>query len=171
MRSIPGLLLMFCIRTVIALFVLVMTAGFAVAQQRERPRLSPRLKEELFNTVPPFAPRPAETKPAPEPEKPVDPDVVVLPKVVVQEKPLPRLTPDELLTPKGRTEKLLAERSSPLDRALNLLRVPGFIGGLSPEQRVNWEYNVNRNWQRRYEILALEKADKDKEAAQPAPGN
>lgn len=160
---------MFLTRVVIVVFVLV-TAG-SVFAQRERPRLSPRLKEELFNTVPPFAPRPVEAKPAPEPEKPVDPDVVILPKVVVQEKPLPRLTPDELLTPKGRTEKLLAERSSPLDRALNLLRVPGFIGGLSPEQRVNWEYHVNRNWQRRYEIVALEKADKEKEAAKPAPGN
>ena len=154
-------------RVVIVVFVLV-TAG-SVFAQRERPRLSPRLKEELFNTVPPFAPRPPEAKP--EPEKPVDPDVVILPKVVVEEKPLPRFTPDELLSRKGRTEKLLAERSSPLDRALNLLRVPGFIGGLSPEQRVNWEYHVNRNWQRRYEIVALEKADKEKEAAQPAPGH
>lgn len=154
-------------RTVIVLFVLVMTAGFAVAQQRERPRLSPRLKEELFHTVPPFAPRPPEAKP--EPEKPVDPDVVILPKVVVEEKPLPRFTPDELLSRKGRTEKLLAERSSPLDRALNRFRIP--IITMSPEQRVNWVYNVNRDWQRRYEILALEKADKEKEAAPPAPGN
>jgi hypothetical protein len=150
-------------RVVIVVFVLV-TAEPMFAQ-RERPRLSPRLKEELFNTVPPFAPRPAEAKPAPAADKPADSDVVVLPKVVVQEKPLPRLTPDELLTPKGRTEKLLAERSSPLDRALNRFRIP--IITLSPEQRVNWEYNLNRDWSRRYELLALEQADQDKRP----PGN
>lgn len=155
-------------RAAFCLLVLLMAATEpALAQQRERPRLSPRLKEELFHTVPPFAPRPPEAKP--EPEKPVDPDVVILPKVVVEEKPLPRFTPDELLSRKGRTEKLLAERSSPLDRALNRFRIP--IITMSPEQRVNWEYNVNRDWQRRYEILALEKADKEKEAAPPAPGN
>jgi hypothetical protein len=155
-------------RAAFCLLVLMMAATEpALAQQRERPRLSPRLKEELFHTVPPFAPRPAEAKP--ESEKPVDPDVVVLPKVVVQEKPLPRITPDELLTPKGRTEKLLAERSSPLDRALNRFRIP--IITMSPEQRVNWEYNLNRDWSRRYELLSLEKADKEKEAAPPAPGN
>ena len=145
-------------RAALVLLLLVLAAGPVPAQQRERPRLSPRLKEELFNTVPPFAPRPAEAKPAPETDKPADPDVVVLPEVVVKEKPLPRITPDELLSRKGRTEKLLAERSSPLDRALNRFRIP--IITMSPEQRVNWEYNLNRDWSRRYELLSLEKADK-----------
>lgn len=147
------------LRPTLILLYLVLAAG-PVWAQRERPRLSPRLKEELFNTVPPFAPRPAEAKPAPEADKPADSDVVVLPEVVVKEKPLPRITPDELLSHKGRTEKLLAERSSPLDRALNRFRIP--IITLSPEQRVNWEYNLNRDWSRRYELLALEKADQDK---------
>ncbi len=145
-------------RATLILLCLVLAAGPVLAQ-RERPRLSPRLKEELFNTVPPFAPRPVEAKPAPEADKPADPDVVVLPEVVVKEKPLPRITPDELLSRKGRTEKLLAERSSPLDRALNRFRIP--IITLSPEQRVNWEYNLNRDWSRRYELRELEKADKD----------
>jgi hypothetical protein len=99
-----------------------------------------------------------------------DPDVVVLPEVVVEEKALPRFTPDELLTPEGRTAKLLAERSSPLDRALNRVRIPSIIGGISPEQRVNWEYHVNHAWQRRSEINDLEKADRSHRKDRPPGG-
>jgi len=136
--------------------------------QTDGPRLSVRPHEAIIRTLPPFEPKLARSKTNTMPDTPPDPDVVVLPEVVVEEQPLPKFTPGELLTTKGRAERLLAQRSSPLDRALNRFTIP--IIGISPEQRVNWEYNINHAWQRRYEIHDLEKAGKAHHKDRPPGG-
>jgi hypothetical protein len=148
--------------------VLLLALPVLAVAQTDSPRLSVRPHEAIVQRLPPFEPKPVAAASAP--DTPPDPDVIVLPKVVVEEKELPRITPDELLTAKGRTEILMARRSSPLDRALNRIRIPALIGGISPEQRVNWEYNVNRDWHRRSEIHDLEKADKAHRLSRP-PGD
>jgi hypothetical protein len=136
--------------------LLLLAVAGAAAAQTDGPRLSVRPHEAIARSLPAFEPKSQAQSAAA--DLPPDPDVVIMPKMVVEEKELPRITPDELLSRKGRTAKLLAERSSPLDRALNRFHIP--ILTMSVEQRVNWEHTVNLGRQKELELRALENADR-----------
>lgn len=73
-------------------------------------------------TPPPFSPLADPTKA----EKPADPEVLELPKMVVKQKPRPKLTPEIMVTKKAFGEDLAKQKFSGLDQALNKFTLPLF---------------------------------------------
>lgn len=64
-------------------------------------------------------------------DKPVDPNVLELPKMVVKQKPRPRLTPEIMVTRKAFGEQLVKEKMTGLDQALNKFTIPLFGAGIA----------------------------------------
>jgi hypothetical protein len=64
-------------------------------------------------------------------DKPVDPGVLELPKMVVKQKPRPRLTPEIMVTRKAFGEQLVKEKMTGLDQALNKFTIPLFGAGIA----------------------------------------
>jgi hypothetical protein len=59
-------------------------------------------------------------------DKPADPNVFVLPKMTVKQKPRPRLTPEIMVTRQAFGEELAKKKFSGLDQALNKFTIPLF---------------------------------------------
>lgn len=64
-------------------------------------------------------------------DKLVDPAVLELPKMVVKQKPRPRLTPEIMVTRKAFGEQLVKEKMTGLDQALNKFTIPLFGAGIA----------------------------------------
>lgn len=64
-------------------------------------------------------------------DKLVDPNVLELPKMVVKQKPRPRLTPEIMVTRKAFGEQLVKEKMTGLDQALNKFTIPLFGAGIA----------------------------------------
>ena len=128
----------------------------------EATSLSPQITPPVTAALPAYALPPAvtEVKPANAP----NPDVLELPKMKVQQKKRPRLTPEVVLTSKAFNEKLANEKLSTFDRAfLNRYTLPLF--GASAADRAREEYEREKNVQMVDDVLHLAKIS---EAVDPA---
>ena len=72
-------------------------------------------------------------------DKPADPDVLELPKMVVKQKPRPRLTPEIMVTKKAFGEDLAKQKFSGLDQALNKFTIPLFGSSLAARALEDYE--------------------------------
>lgn len=92
---------------------------------------------------------------------PDNPDVLVLPKMTVKQKPRPRLTPDMIATDKGLAD-LHAQKTTDLDRVLNKFTIPLF--GVSAAERARQELEAKKKREMADEVSAISKV---LDAAQP----
>ena len=125
-------------------------APAATAPNPDKP--SPEVKQKLSSVLPKYAP------PAPVVAKPLDPDVIELPKVTVTQKKRPRLTLTEevMMTPKAFNEKLAKENLGAFDRDfLNKFTLPLF--GQSAEERAREEYERKKRDDMAASVLSLAK--------------
>ncbi len=105
----------------------------------------------LIPGLPPYSP-PAEAQPAQAP----NPDVLELPKMVIKQKPRPRLTPEIMVTKKAFGEQLAKEKFSALDQALNKFTLPLF--GTSLAERALEEHQREKKEQLASDVLTISKA-------------
>jgi len=94
--------------------------------------------------------------PKPEDNKPADPNTLELPKMVVKQKPRPRLTPEVMVTKQGLGEQLAKQKYSALDQALNKFTIPLF--GTSMATRALEDYEREKKAQMTADVLNLSKA-------------
>ena len=117
---------------------------------------SPEVMQKLSSVLPKYAP------PAPPvAAKPVDPDVIELPKMTVTQKRRPRLklTDDVMMTPKAFNEKLAKENLSSFDRDfLNKFSLPAWFSGQSAEARAREEYDQRKRDELAADVQNLAKA-------------
>ena len=95
-------------------------------------------------------------------DKQADPAVLELPKMVVKQKPRPRLTPEIMVTRKAFGEQLAKEKFSGLDQALNKFTIPLFGAGIA--ERALEEHEREKKEQLAADVLTISKA---LEAADP----
>lgn len=89
-------------------------------------------------------------------DKPADPAVLELPKMVVKQKPRPRLTPEIMVTRKAFGEQLAKEKFSGLDQALNKFTIPLFGAGIA--ERALEEHEREKKEQLALDVLTISKA-------------
>ena len=89
-------------------------------------------------------------------DKPADPDVMELPKMVVKQKPRPRLTPEIMVTKKAFGEDLAKQKFSALDQALNKFTLPLF--GTSLAERALEDYEREKKEQLNADVQNMAKA-------------
>lgn len=89
-------------------------------------------------------------------EKPADPNVLELPKMVVKQKPRPRLTPEIMVTKKAFGEQLAKEKFSGLDQALNKFTLPLF--GTSIAERALEEHEREKKAQLAQDTAVISEA-------------
>ena len=125
---------------------------------------SPEVKAQLNAAAPHYAPpAPVELKPQAEP----DPEVLILPKYTVKQRPRPRLGENIILGADAFNDKLAKERMSSLDRnALNKFTLPGWMGGVSAADRAREEYNREKAAELKADVLHLAKAAEVTDPAQ-----
>ncbi len=117
--------------------------GMLAAQDPAGPvKTSPRLKEEIRASLPPFTPPPPKVLDQPHDSgTETDPDLFALPKFTVKEKRPPGHDPDVWLTDKAVEQKALAaykQSLTDLEWALNSWYIP--IIGSSPSARARGSY-------------------------------
>jgi len=101
------------------LLALTVTAPAQDAAPADRPNLLPGL--------PTYAPPPPpEPKKLDQPNTSADPDLLVLPKMTVKQKPRPRLNADIVYAPKDLGNALAKQKYTQLDQALNKFTLPLF---------------------------------------------
>ncbi len=107
----------------------------------------------LLTGLPKYSPPPpVEAQPANAP----NPDVLELPKMVVKQKPRPRLTPEIMVTRKAFGEDLAKQKFSGLDQALNKFTLPLF--GASIAERALEEHEREKKEQLAKDALNISKA-------------
>jgi len=129
----------------------------------EAPSLSPQITQQVTAALPTSAPPPAatEVKPANAP----NPDVLELPKMKVQQKKRPRLTPEVMVTTKAFNEQLAHDKLSSFDRnVLNRFTLPLF--GTSAADRAREEYERDKREQLADDVLHLAKISEVVDPAQ-----
>jgi hypothetical protein len=89
-------------------------------------------------------------------DKPADPDVLELPKMIVKQKPRPRLTPEIMVTKKAFGEELAKQKFSALDQALNKYTLPFF--GTSLAERALEDYEREKKEQLNSDVQNIAKA-------------
>jgi len=89
-------------------------------------------------------------------DKPADPDVLELPKMVVKQKPRPRLTPEIMVTRKAFGEDLAKQKFSTLDQVLNKFTLPLF--GTSMAQRALDDFDREKKEQLNKDVSNIAKA-------------
>ena len=89
-------------------------------------------------------------------EKPADPDMLELPKMVVKQKPRPRLTPEIMVTRKAFGEDLAKQKFSTLDQVLNKFTLPLF--GTSMAQRALEDFDREKKEQLNKDVSNIAKA-------------
>ncbi len=89
-------------------------------------------------------------------DKPADPDVLELPKMVIKQKPRPRLTPEIMVTRQGFGEDLAKLKFSALDQALNKFTLPLF--GTSVAERALEEHEREKKAQLAADTAVIAKA-------------
>jgi hypothetical protein len=89
-------------------------------------------------------------------DKSADPDVLELPKMVVKQKPRPRLTPEIMVTRKAFGEELAKQKFSALDQALNKFTLPLF--GTSLAERALEDYEREKKEQLNADVQNIAKA-------------
>jgi hypothetical protein len=142
---------------------------------------SPVVTTKIMAGLPKYDPNPAPIPAAPAEPKPGDPvkvvtpediakaanpdnaDMLVLPKMVVRQKPRPRLNSDVVLSKKDLGAQFAKQNYGQLDQALNKFTLPLF--GTSMEARAYEDYQRQKNAQMKDDINSLSKAV---EAGDPA---
>lgn len=123
--------------------ILLLPAGWGLIAAEPAPdRLSPRLSEELRLSLPKYVAPAAPADAADDNSAAPDPDLVVLPKMVIQEKRLPGNDPDAWLGPREVQRKALAAYKgsmSRLDWALNSWFIPLVSPPASARARAAYE--------------------------------
>ncbi len=150
--------------------IFLFTAGPGLLHA-DTPALTPLAAEVSPASQPATAPVPPSptTDPAPatagiQPANVPNPDVIELPKMKVQQKKRPRLTPEVMMTTKGFNEKLANEKFSSFDRnILNRYTLPLF--GTSAADRAREEYEREKKDALASDVLHLAKVA---EVADPA---
>lgn len=126
--------------------LLLMPAGLALlaAAEPDPPRLSARLRAEITSGLPTYAPPPAAA--VPPATTPSDPDVLVLPKMVVRQRPMQEIEGLDLLVKSARKKKLARDYKNSLtglDAALNGFSIPI----LSPTMATRgWRYRQTQEF-------------------------
>jgi hypothetical protein len=90
-------------------------------------KLSSRLAEEIRASFPKYSPSPATPSSKTEITSPASSDLLVLPKVIVNERPPPRVEPNDLMTTKALDKKLARDFKNSLtglDAILNGFSIP-----------------------------------------------
>ena len=90
-------------------------------------KLSSRLAAEIRASLPKYAPSPATPSQKTEPTSHYSSDLLILPKVIVNERPPPRVEPNDLITTKALDKKLARDFKNSLtglDAILNGFSIP-----------------------------------------------
>jgi hypothetical protein len=119
------------------------------APQEARPNLLPGLP----TYAPPPPPPPKQLD---QPNTNADPDVLVLPKMTVKQKPRPRLNADIVYAPKDHGDLLARQKFTQLDQALNKFHLPLF--GQSLAERALEEHRREKKQALTADVLNLSKA-------------
>lgn len=120
------------------------------------PSVEPKKAETTAVTPPATLPVPFSPLAHPTAENPSDPDVLELPKMVVKQKPRPRLTPEIMVTKKAFGEELAKQKFSALDQALNKFTLPLF--GTSLAERALEDYEREKKEQLNADVQNIAKA-------------
>ena len=125
------------------------------------PKLSPEVAQVLTEKLPKYAPVAPEA-----PKAEPDPDVLVLPKLIVQKK-RPRLTDQVMMTTKAFNEQLAKEKLSTFDRSfLNKFTLPSWLGGVSAAERARDEYDRDQREKLASDVFAMAKVVEKEDPAQ-----
>ena len=122
---------------------LLVPAGLALlaaAAEPDAPKISSHLKEAIRASLPAFAPKP--DQPSPETPAALDPDVLILSKMVVKEKRPPGHDPDVWLADREVQQKAMAaykDSMTPLEWALNSWFIPLFTPPASVRARMAYD--------------------------------
>lgn len=119
------------------------------APQEARPNLLPGLP--TYAPPPPPAPKQLD-----QPNTNADPDLLVLPKMTVKQKPRPRLSADIVYAPKDLGNMLARQKYTQLDQALNKFHLPLF--GQSLAERALEEHRREKKQALTADVLNLSKA-------------
>jgi hypothetical protein len=149
-----------------AILGLVLTlAGSARADEAPAPAPTPApaaRSANLLPGMPTFAPPPP---PAPKQvDQPTDPDVLVLPKMTVKQKPRPRLNADIVYEQKDLGNLLAKQKFTQLDQALNKFTLPLF--GQSIAERALEEHRREKKQALTEDVLNLSNAIKETDPAE-----
>jgi hypothetical protein len=132
---------------------------------------SPTVSKNIISGLPKYQSMTPAPAPAAKPETPggpggaVDPDLLVLPTMVVKQKPRPRLTDDVVYKDKKDFGALFAKQNyTQLDQALNKFTLPLF--GTSLEARAYDDYMRMKNQQMQEDVNQLSKAVEAVDAAE-----
>ncbi len=120
--------------------------------------ISERLKREILARLPAYAPPPPAPAAAAPPPSPPDPDVLVLPTIVVREKPQPRLNPSDLLTTKALYQKLARDYQNSLeglDAVLNGFFIPLISPSMAARGRAIYKARKLEQLDRTIESIGL----------------
>jgi hypothetical protein len=124
---------------------------------------SPTVSRNIISGLPKYQSMPPAPAPETKPETPggpggaVDPDLLVLPTMVVKQKPRPRLTDDVVYKDRADFGAIFAKQNyTQLDQALNKFTLPLF--GTSLEARAYEDYMRLKNQQMREDVNSLSKA-------------
>ena len=137
----------------------------ALAEDKPAPPAPETVAPAATQPVEPKKPdTPAVTPPAPfsplvhptAEDKPSDPDVLELPKMVVKQKPRPRLTPEIMVTKKAFGEDLAKQKFSTLDQILNKYTLPLF--GTSLAERALEDHEREKKQQLNQDVSNIAKA-------------
>ena len=132
---------------------------------------SPAVSNNIISGLPKFSPAAPAAAPEAKAETPggpvvaADPDVLVMPKMVVKQKPRPRLTEDVVYKDKKDFGAIFAKQNyTQLDQALNKFTLPLF--GTSLEARAYDDYMRQKNAQMSEDVNAISKAVERTDAAE-----
>ena len=123
---------------------------------------APDARPNLLPGLPPSAPPPP---PAPKQlDQPADPEVLVLPKMTVKQKPRPRLNADIVYAPKDLGSLLAKQKYTQLDQALNKFTLPLF--GQSLAERALEDHKREKKQALTDDVLNLSNALKETDPAE-----
>ncbi|RXK52790.1 hypothetical protein ESB00_13800 [Oleiharenicola lentus] len=122
-------------------------------------------RASLLPGLPTYAPPPpAAPKQLDQPNTPTDPDVLVLPKMTVKQKPRPRLNADIVYASKDLGNVLAKQKYTQLDQALNKFTLPLF--GQSLAERAIEDHKREKKQALTDDVLNISNALKDADPAE-----
>jgi len=127
-----------------SILLCLLATGILLADDPAAVATSERLKGIIRAGLPTYTPPPAAPKDLPTDVTPADPGVLVLPKVIVQEKRIPTNDPDAWRSESAIQQKAMKaykDSMTPLEWVLNCWFVPPFSAPASVRARAAYEEN------------------------------